>query len=340
MESCSSIVNDNKLQLINTNNDQINNEIKNNENNGMALSPLLFDNENNEKRLINSPSTSSLLSEKEFKEIEKAYQIADDIKSRKIQRIDPTRFLHSLPDGAYPQLPKLKKYTTIYTSNIIFPLSNENDDQLQASSLNHDNKNTKLNIPNLNTDNIVTDKITGENENIKLSSNDINKNKNNIMNCDVKRDFNNFSSNDDNNKIEIDKTYKNLMPKFTDMVKVKKINFSMIMDVLNGKRTNMLYERHATIIEKLKDEYIPWLIDIINTLRQKIQHGGDILVKPLINLIESINNFSDHNKNDIPIPPIDPPILSKPLSQEALNIYFNLYYFKQSTKSLQIIGQS
>lgn len=46
------------------------------------------------------------------------------------------------------------------------------------------------------------------------------------------------------------------------------------------------------------------------------------------------------NKNDKPIPPINPPILTKPLSQESLNLYFNLYYFKQSTKSFYIIGQT
>jgi len=226
MESCSSIINDNKLQLINDDyNDQINNELKNNEKNELVLDSLLSDKENIKKALINSHSTSSLLSENESKEIEKAYQIADDIKYGKIRRIDPSRFLHSLPDGAYPQLPKLKKYTTIYTSNILFPLNNMNDNQY------------------LNN-NSVTDKEIEKKENNKLSVKDFSKLENN-KNLNDNIDLSN------NNEIEIDKTYKNLMPKFTDMVKVKKINFPMIMDVLNGKRTNLLYERHEIIIKKL-----------------------------------------------------------------------------------------
>ncbi|ORX55288.1 hypothetical protein BCR36DRAFT_346952 [Piromyces finnis] len=400
MESCTPVVSENQLILIN-NKDQISNkELKNIENiqeqnskislkNELILNPLLSDRDDNENKPFISPSASSILSENELKEIEKAYQLVDDYKSGRIKRIDPTRFLHSLPDGAYPQLPKLKKYTTLYTSNVLFPQNNNNNGQIQCpnvinnikeSNINNtlDNNNNDSNMESEKSDNYISTLSDSE----KRSSKKIE---------DI-RNENQLSSLNNYDEIEIDKTYRNLMPKFTDMIKVKKINFPMIMDVLNGKRTCLLYERHATIIKKLvgiitetmKDEYIPWLIDIIDTLRQKILQGGDILVKPLIDLIESIkiydflnhcntplenikikllntilktilipnhkelcycilktiSNFSNNNKNDTLIPPIDPPILNKPLSQESLNIYFNLYYFKQSSKSFQIIEKS
>ncbi|KAG4097043.1 hypothetical protein H8356DRAFT_1677701 [Neocallimastix lanati (nom. inval.)] len=366
--------------------------------NKVLLTSLLSNESDHKNEIVKSPSASLILSESEMKEVEKAYQVADKLQSVKIRKIDPTRFLHSLPDSAYPQLPKLKKYTTVYTSRTLFPIDN-NDDIKENSSKFHEEKLKNENdvnnnddymteFQNININNTEEHPLKKDDNNTLMSNqinDDINKNNDNSLNSEqIKRS--------EEDKIDIDKTYKNLMPKFTDMVKVKKINFPMIMDILNGKRTNTLYERHASIIEKLvkiieesmKEEYVSWLIDIINTLRKKILQGGLILVKPLINLIESIkiyeflnqnsnpienkkikllntilktisipnypelcycilntiSKFAKQNISDKPIPPINPPVLCKQLSQNTLNIYFNLYYFNQSPKSLYIISHS
>lgn len=259
MESCSSSINkidsikhyENKLPLLENKIEVLKNEENQNisqpRKSEMLLTTILTNSDSHKNELINSPSTSTIFSEREIKEIEKAYQVTDNSHFEKIRRIDPSRFLHSLPDGAYPQLPKLKKYTTIYTSKTLFPINdNDKNNCLENSKLKNEIENTTCSQENnidINSNKYETKNSENPDNNIithNQLNNDINlKNNNEIKIISTE------------NKINIDKTYKNLMPKFTDIVKVKKINFPMIMDVLNGKRTSTLYERHVSIIEKL-----------------------------------------------------------------------------------------
>ncbi|ORX87804.1 hypothetical protein BCR32DRAFT_124437 [Anaeromyces robustus] len=433
MESCTSPISPAESLLHNGNIsslDKINSNIQikkeqtilENDSKNKTLRDSVILNTNDKNELINSPSATSFFSENELKEIEKAYQIVNYEQSGKIRRIDPSRFLHSLPDGSCSQLQKPKKYTTIYTSNFQFPIDDNNiNNNLTENNKIKENENSEIALTNNINTNTKTTNNNNTSTNINTTNNntDINININKSNNNYINKDFNyqNHKTKNDrfieknnnyqvnnlkrdvlnpNNPInyqnDINVTYRNLMPKFTDMVQVKKINFPMIIDILNGKRTKVLYERHISIIEKLvkiinesmKVEYVPWLIDIIENIRQKIIDGGDILVKSLINLIESIkiyeflynsknpleinnikllntilktitipnhpelcycilniiSNFSVIEKGNTPIPPIDPPILCKPLSPKSLNLYFNLYYFKHSTKSFHIISQS
>jgi len=250
MESCTSIVNDNVLLNRNNKSDISGNsnlESEQIQNHSTQVEDNRSDNPIKES--INSSSSVSLFSENELKEIENAYQITDSHQLGKIRRIDPSRFLHSLPDGAYPQLPRIKKYTTVYTSNILFPLNETNINS--SSDINSNKDNNKIIINSNNEDSLshICNNRLDNNESCKHLVNDL---KN--TNKDVKKDntkLRNTELENNDTKIEIDETYKNLMPKFTDMVKVKKINFPMIMDILNGKRTSTLYERHASVIEKL-----------------------------------------------------------------------------------------
>jgi len=265
MESYTSIVNDNILNENNKNdilsdnlitkNEQIQNfSFQNEENNDKGFTSSVL---TNDKESINSSSHISLLSENELKEIENAYRITDSHQFGKIRRIDPTRFLHSLPDGAYPQLPRLRKYTTVYTSNILFPLNETNIDNSSITDLNKNNdKNNILKDNNINNSKEysllhIYNSQSNRNESCKQLVNDLKRVNKNTKEINTKTKNNELEDISDDTKIDINNTYKNLMPKFTDMVKVKKINFPMIMDVLNGKRTSTLYERQSAVIEKL-----------------------------------------------------------------------------------------